>query len=277
VTVREEPMTQRFSGKVVLITGASRGQGQAEARLFAAEGASVVIADILVEAGEALAAELVSAGLRAQFAELDVTDEDRWGELVAAIETEHRRLDVLVNNAGIGGGRGVVDQGLRGWDRLMATNLWGPVVGMRTVAPLMKRGGGGAIVNISSIAGMTGYDHAAYTASKWGLRGVTKTAALEYANDKIRVNSVNPGTIVTPMVAGMSGQEIENYVRINPHGRIGDPVEVAWAVLHLASDESTFTTGSELTVDGGFIAGGVNRALDLAVMAVRAARETRAL
>lgn len=274
MTVRVEPMTRRFSGKVVLITGASGGQGKAEARLFAAEGASVVIADILVEAGEALAAELVSGGLKAQFAELDVTDEDRWGELVSAIETKYGRLDVLVNNAGIGDGRGVVDQGLRGWDRLLDINLWGPVVGMRTVAPLMKRGGGGAIVNISSIAGMTGYDHAAYTASKWGLRGVTRTAALEYAADNIRVNAVNPGTIVTPMITTMSDEAIENYVRVNPNGRIGDPVEVGWAVLHLASDESTFTTGAELTVDGGFIAGGANRALDLAV---RAAKEARSL
>lgn len=269
-----EPVAQRFKGKVVLITGASGGQGAAEARLFAAEGAAVVIADILIEPGEALAAELVAAGLTAQFVELDVSDEDCWIEIVAAIEAEHGRLDVLVNNAGIGDGRGVVSQGLRGWDRVLDINLWGPVVGIRTVAPLMKMSGGGAIVNIASIAGMTGYDHAAYTASKWGLRGVTRTAALEFAEHNIRVNTVNPGTIATPMVTAMSDEVIENYVRVNPNGRIGDPIEVAWAVLHLASDESAFTTGAELTVDGGFIAGGANRALDLVV---RTSKEARSL
>lgn len=259
-------MTRRFDGKVVLVTGASGGQGEAEARLFAAEGAVVIIADVLVEQGEALAAELVAAGHRAEFVELDVADEARWAEVVAAIEADHGRLDVLVNNAGIGDGRGIVDQGVRGWDRLLGINLWGPVVGMRTVAPVMKRGGGGSVVNISSVAGLTGYDHAAYTASKWGLRGVTKTAALEYADDNIRVNSVHPGTIVTPMIAGISAEVISNYVRVNPNGRTGRPDEIAWAVLHLASDEATFTTGAELAVDGGFIAGGANRALELAVL-----------
>lgn len=267
----KRPLVQRFAGKVVLITGASGGQGAAEARLFAAEGAAVVIADILIEPGEALAAELAAAGLTAQFVELDVSDQDCWVEVVAAIEAEYGRLDVLVNNAGIGDGRGIVDQGLRGWDRVLDINLWGPVVGMRTVVPLMQTHGG-AIVNISSIAGMTGYDHAAYAASKWGLRGVTRAAALEFAEHNIRVNTVNPGTIATPMVTGIPDEVVENYVRINPNGRIGDPVEVAWAVLHLASDESTFTTGAELTVDGGFIAGGANRALDLAVRTSKEAR-----
>ena len=138
MTVQTAPSARRFEGKVVLVTGASGGQGEAEARLFAAEGAVVLIADVLVELGEALAAELTAAGLAAQFVELDVADEQRWAEVVTQIEEQHGRLDVLVNNAGIGDGRGVVDQGLRGWDRLLDINLWGPVVGMRTVAPLMK-------------------------------------------------------------------------------------------------------------------------------------------
>lgn len=254
---------RRFDGRVVLVTGASGGQGEAEARLFAAEGATVVVADVLVDQGEALAAELVGSGLVAEFVRLDVADEDQWTAVVDGIDERHGRLDVLVNNAGIGDGRGIVAQGLRGWDRLLDINLWGPVVGMRTVAPLMARGGGGSIVNISSVAGMTGYDHAAYTASKWGLRGVTKTAALEYADAGIRVNSVHPGTIITPMVAVMSDEVIDNYVRLNPNGRIGVPEEIAWAVLHLASDEASFTTGAELVIDGGFISGGANRALDL--------------
>ncbi len=262
-------MTRRFDGKVVLVTGGSGGQGEAEARLFAAEGAVTVIADVLVEQGQALADELVARGDRAEFVELDVSDEDRWAEVVAEIDADHGRLDVLVNNAGVGDGRGIVDQGLRGWDRVLGINLWGPVVGMRTVAPLMKRGGGGSIVNISSVAGLTGYDHAAYTASKWGLRGVTKTAALEYADDGIRVNSVHPGTIITPMIAAIPDDVVDHYVRVNPNRRSGVSDEIAWAVLHLASDEASFTTGAELAVDGGFIAGGANRALELAVMAAK--------
>jgi NAD(P)-dependent dehydrogenase (short-subunit alcohol dehydrogenase family) len=269
VTVQTEPLARRFVGKVVLVTGASGGQGESEARLFAAEGAMVVIADVQIELGQALANELVEAGLKAEFVELDVADEDRWSEIVAQIEDDHGRLDVLVNNAGIGDGRGIVDQGLHGWDRLLGINLWGPVVGMRTCAPLMAKSGGGSIINISSVAGMTGYDHAAYTASKWGLRGVTKTAALEYADDNIRVNSVHPGTIVTPMIAVVPDEVVQNYVRINPNRRTGVPEEIAWTVLHLGSDESTFTTGAEVTVDGGFIGGGLNRALELAVLAAK--------
>lgn len=262
-------VAQRFDGKVALVTGASGGQGEAEARLFAAEGAEVVIADVLVEAGQALADELVGLGHRAVFVELDVADETRWAEVVDRIERDFGRLDILVNNAGVGDGRGIVDQGLRGWDRVLDINLWGPVVGMRTAAPLMAAGGGGSIINISSVAGLTGYDHAAYTASKWGLRGATKVAALEFADAGIRVNSVHPGTIVTPMIAAIPDDVVQNYVRVNPNRRSGVSEEIAWAVLHLASSESSFTTGAELTVDGGFISGGLNRALELAVASAK--------
>lgn len=255
----------RLDGKVVLITGASGGQGEAEARLCAAEGAAVVVSDVLVGQGQAVAAELTDAGHRAIFIELNVADEDRWKAVVAQVDAEFGRLDVLVNNAGIGDGRGIIDQGLRGWDRLLDINLWGPVVGMRECAALMARGGGGSIINISSVAGLTGYDHAAYTASKWGLRGVTKTAALEYADQGIRVNSVHPGTIVTPILKDVPAEVIENYVRVNPNRRSGVSEEIAWAVVYLASDEASFTTGAEFTIDGGFIAGGANRALELAV------------
>jgi 3alpha(or 20beta)-hydroxysteroid dehydrogenase len=173
----------------------------------------------------------------------------------------------LVNNAGVGDGRGIVDLSVSGWDRVLGIDLWGPVVGMRTVAPVMSRGGGGSIVNISSIAGLTGYDHAAYTASKWALRGVTKTAAAELAEQGIRVNSVHPGAIMTPMVAAMPQEAIDGFVRLNANRRIGTPDEVAWAVLHLASDESSFTTGAELVIDGGFVPAGAGRALELAVAA----------
>lgn len=260
----------RLEGKVALITGAAGGQGESEARIFAAEGATVVLADVLAEAGQDVAAELIAAGLRAEFAELDVTDEDRWAELVQDIEARHGRLDILVNNAGVGDGRGVETQGVRGWDRVLDINVWGPVVGMRTVAPLMARNGGGSIINISSVAGLTGYDHAAYTASKWALRGVTKTAALEYADKGIRVNSVHPGTILTPMIDVIPDDVVNNYVRITPNRRAAVSEEIAWGVLYLASDEASFTTGAELAIDGGFIAGGLNRALELRVMEEKA-------
>ncbi|WP_377320083.1 SDR family NAD(P)-dependent oxidoreductase [Pimelobacter simplex] len=259
----------RFDGKVVLITGAASGQGAVEARLFAAEGATVVVADVVVEPGEVLAADLRAAGFSAEFVLLDVADESHWEAVVADIGSRHRRLDVLVNNAGVGDGRGIVDQSVAGWDRVLGINLWGPVVGMRVVAPLMARSGGGSIVNISSIAGMTGYDHAAYTASKWALRGATKTAASELAEHGIRVNSVHPGAIMTPMVAAMPEEAIDAFVRLNANRRIGTSAEVAWAVLHLASDEASFTTGAELTVDGGFVAGGAARALEVAVAVAR--------
>lgn len=250
----------RLEGKVVLVTGASGGQGAAEARLFAMEGAAVVIADVLVEQGEALAAELVSAGHRARFVQQDVTDEGRWAEVVSGIDAEFGRLDVLVNNAGVSDRRGVMEQPDEAFDLVLAVNLWGPVAGMQACAPLMGRTGGGSIVNISSVAGLTGYDAAGYTSSKWGLRGVTKTAALELAGLGIRVNSVHPGTILTPMVSNVSREDIDHYVRVNPDPRAGLPEEIAHTVVHLAIDElSSFTTGAEIVIDGGFIAGGAHR------------------
>ncbi len=253
----------RLDGKVALLTGASGGQGAAEAVLFAAEGARVVIADLLDDAGRALAERIVAEGGRASYRHLDVVDEQTWAETIEGIDADFGRLDVLVNNAGIGDRRGVMEQPLRSWNKVLDVNLWGPIVGMRTAAPLMARGGGGSIVNISSIAGLTGYDAAAYTASKWGLRGVTKTASLEFADDGIRVNSVHPGTIATPMIADVSEPELRNYVRATPMRREGRAEEIATAVLFLASDEASFITGAELVVDGGFVAGGANRSLEL--------------
>ncbi|WP_456697671.1 SDR family NAD(P)-dependent oxidoreductase [Aeromicrobium sp. P5_D10] len=254
---------RRMDGKVALVTGASGGQGEAEARLFAAEGAAVVIADVLVEAGRALADELVAAGHRAVFVELDVADESRWTEVVEGIERDFGRLDVLVNNAGVSDRRGILDQDEQAFDRVLDINLWGPVVGMQACAPLMGRGGGGSIVNISSIAGLTGYDAAAYTASKWGLRGVTKSAALELSALGIRVNSVHPGAVLTPMLSNVAPEIIDNFVRVNADQRAGEPEEIAMTVLHLATDESSYTTGAEIVVDGGFVASGAHRSLAL--------------
>nr|WP_246305429.1 SDR family oxidoreductase [Nocardioides marinisabuli] len=263
-----------MSDKVVLVTGASGGQGEAEVRLFADEGATVVIADVLVEQGEKLAAELVGAGHRVVFIELDVVDEVRWAEVVAQIEADFGRLDVLVNNAGVSDRRGVMEQPEDAFDRVLLINLWGPVAGMQACAPLMGRTGGGSIVNISSVAGLTGYDAAGYTSSKWGLRGVTKTGALELASLGIRVNSVHPGTIITPMLAHTTTEVIDNYVRVNPDPRAGRPEEIAHTVVHLAIDEvSSFTTGAEVAIDGGFIAGGAHRGQALVMDAIKEAAD----
>ena len=261
----------RVAGKVALITGAARGQGAAEARMFAAEGAVVVLADVLDDDGAATAAEIVSSGGRAEYRHLDVTDESAWAAVVADIAERFGRLDVLVNNAGVGDRRGIIDMGLRGWDRVLDINVWGPLVGMREVAPVMARGGGGAIVNISSVAGMTGYDAAAYTSSKWALRGITKTAALEFADDGIRVNSVHPGTINTPMISDVPDELVRSYVRVTPQRRAAEPEEIATAVLYLCSDEASFITGTELVVDGGFVAGGANLSLDLRLREIKEA------
>lgn len=269
MTSPEVSRPRRFVGCVALVTGAAGGQGEAEARAFAEEGASVMVADVLADQAGEVAADLRRQGHEAVAITLDVTDEDQWARAVDECSARFGRLDVLVNNAGIGDARGIVDQGERGWDRVMAVNVWGPLVGIRTAAPLMARGGGGSIVNVSSMAGMTGYDHAAYTASKWALRGLTRTASRELADDGIRVNSVHPGVIVTPMTEHFGLDVIRHYSRMNANRRPGTADEVVGMVLHLASGEASFTTGAEVAVDGGFLAAGANRALELAVAAER--------
>lgn len=255
----------KLDGKVALITGSSGGQGEAEGRLFASEGATVVLADVLVEQGRALAAELTAAGHRAVFVHLDVSDVQRWAEVVAQIEQDFGRLDVLVNNAGVSDRRGITEHDEDAFDRVLDINLWGPVAGMQACAPLMGRSGGGAVVNISSVAAMMGFHGAAYTSSKWGLRGVTKSAALELSSLGIRVNSVHPGTIRTPMIASSSDEAVKKFADINADQRVGEPIEIARTVLHLACDDSSYTTGAEAVVDGGFVAVGAHRAQSLVV------------
>jgi cyclopentanol dehydrogenase len=244
----------RLDGKVALISGAARGQGEAEARMFAAEGACVVLGDVRPE-GEDVAREITAAGGRAAFCMLDVTSEPDWAGAVERAEREFGRLDVLVNNAAILGRAGIVDTTLEVWSRVIAVNQTGPFLGMRAAIPALRRSGGGSIVNISSALAIIGTgESASYTAAKGALTALTRTVAVELAPDRIRVNVIHPGVIDTPMVddgMGRSPEALRQMADSAPLGRMGRPEEMAAAVLYLASDESAFVTGASLSVDGG--------------------------
>jgi 3alpha(or 20beta)-hydroxysteroid dehydrogenase len=241
---------------VAIITGAARGMGAATARLFAAEGARVVIADVLEAEGAALAGEL---GAAARFHRHDVADEDSWAVLVAETAAHFGGLDILVNNAGVLLMRGLLDTTRPEFERVLAVNLLGTFLGIKAAAPRMIARGGGAIVNISSVDGMKGSNAtAAYSASKWGVRGLTKVAAMELAHRGVRVNSIHPGGIRTPMTlrAGAEAEAaLKKFYRGVPLGRIGQPEEVARVTLFLASDEASYVCGAEIVVDGGMIIG----------------------
>ena len=246
----------RLDGKVAIITGAARGQGAAEARLFVAEGAKVVLADVLDEEGEAVAAELGDA---ATYAHLDVTDEGQWTATVALAEERYGPVTVLVNNAGVLHFQALHKTELEDFDRILRVNVHGVFLGMKSVTDSMAGAGGGSIVNISSTAGLQGLPYlGAYVASKWAVRGLSKTAAIDLGHKNIRVNSVHPGGIDTPMVAGTSS-DAPFYKRL-PVSRMGTADEAARAVLFLASDEASYIAGAELAVDGGATCG------DLALM-----------
>ena len=243
----------RLDGKTAVITGAARGQGEAEARLFAAEGARVVITDVLDEEGRSVAEDIGDAAL---FVHHDVGSESDWAGVMAAATDEFGGLDVLVNNAAIHWVRAIEDETLEGLKRILDVNLVGSFLGIRSAIAPMRARGGGSIVNISSTAGLTGYAwHGAYGASKWGVRGITKVAAVELGPDRIRVNSVHPGPIETDMLppdrAGLGDARFKSM----PLRLAGQPAEVAELVLFLASDASSFTTGAEIAVDGGSMAG----------------------
>lgn len=244
----------RLDGKVALISGGARGQGAAEARLFAAEGAQVVIGDLLDAEGEAVAAEI---GEAATYVHLDVTDEDSWKAAVTTAEEAFGPVTVLVNNAGVLSFGPIDTIELAEWHRVQRVNVDGVFLGIKTVTPSMEKAGGGAIVNISSTSGLYGLPMlGAYVASKWAVRGLTKTAALDLGHKGIRVNSVHPGGIDTPMVDG-AGADGPFYKKL-PVSRMGSPEEVARVVLFLASDDASYTTGAELSVDGGATAGDHN-------------------
>jgi 3alpha(or 20beta)-hydroxysteroid dehydrogenase len=244
----------RLDGKVAVISGAARGQGEAEARLFVAEGARVVLGDVLDAEGQAVADDLGDAAV---YTHLDVTDEAQWQAALALTEERFGPPTVLVNNAGILHFQVIHQTDPADFERVMRVNVTGVFLGIHTVAPAMSAAGGGSIVNISSTAGLQGLPFvAAYSTSKWAVRGMTKSAAIDLGHLGIRVNSVHPGGIDTPMVSGMSN-DAPFYKRL-PVSRMGRPDEVARAVLFLASDESSYTTGAELSVDGGATAGDLN-------------------
>ena len=248
----------RLEGKVALISGGARGQGAAEARLFAAEGAKVVFGDILDELGAQVEAEIRELGSEATYVHLDVTREEDWSAAVQSAVDRYGKLDILVNNAGIVSWGRLEDSSSEEWDRIMEVNAKGVFLGTRAAIPEMRRIGGGSIINISSISGLVGQDtvQAAYNASKGAVRLLTKTTAIQYASEGIRANSVHPGSVATPMTAARQADpEIlrQSESRI-PLGRIGQPLDIAYGVLYLASDESSFVTGSELVIDGGFTA-----------------------
>jgi 3alpha(or 20beta)-hydroxysteroid dehydrogenase len=243
-----------LAGKVAIVTGGARGMGAAEVRRLHGAGATVVAADILDDDGKAL---VESLGDRASYLHLDVTSEDAWFAAVEQVESEFGHLDVLVNNAGILKFNALADTPLEEFRQVLDVNLIGTFLGMKAAIPAMKRAGGGSIVNISSTEGLAGTVFCgAYTASKFGVRGITKVAAIEYGGDKIRVNSVHPGGIDTPMTRAVMDEDGRKYVgkRVAGLKRMGEADEVAGVVLFLAGDDSSYCTGSEFVVDGGVTA-----------------------
>lgn len=245
----------RLDGKVALVSGAARGMGECEARLFVREGAKVVLGDVLDEIGQQVAADLTRQGEAATYVHLDVTVESQWQQAVATAESLYGKLDILVNNAGIVRMAPLDETSLDAWNEVITINQTGVFLGMKHAIPAMRRAGGGSIINISSVAGLVGLPNIpAYQASKGAVRLLTKNAAVQYAKDKIRVNSIHPGRIETPMTANLTPERRAMVLDLTPLGRDGKPEEVAYGVLYLACDESSFVTGAELVIDGGFTA-----------------------
>ena len=238
-----------LDGRVALVTGGARGQGAAEAELFAREGATVVITDVLDEAGEKTA-----GSLGCEYQHLDVTSESEWESVVADVVDRHGRLDVLMNNAGIFRPAQLVNTPTELWDQTVAINQTGVFLGMRTgVRAMIEAGNGGSIINTSSVAGLDGvFGSTAYGATKWAVTGMTKVVAKEVGKHGIRVNSIHPGVIVTDMIADMIGDgRDEKMVKQQPIKRLGTAMDIAEMALFLASDRSSYCTGQAFTVDGG--------------------------
>jgi NAD(P)-dependent dehydrogenase (short-subunit alcohol dehydrogenase family) len=245
----------RLKNKVAIVTGSANGMGEAEARLFAAEGAKVIVADILAGGAETVAADIRAGGGEATAAKIDVTSEAEWVALIAKAVAAYGRLDILVNNAGISGSSVGDPDRLAGWHRIIAVNQTSVFLGTKLAAEQMAKTGGGSIVNISSIMGFVGSTsgHPAYHASKGAVRIYSKAAAVRYGPSGVRVNTVHPG-YMPPMLNATNAGERADKIATTPLRRIGKPIEVAYGVLFLASDEASFVTGTELVIDGGFIA-----------------------
>jgi len=242
-----------LSGKTAIVTGSARGQGEVEATLLAEAGASVLICDVLVDEGKALCDRLTKAGRDVRFLELDVTDEDSWKQAETFVREWTGRLDILVNNAGIINRSIIKDMSVETWRKVMDVNATGAFIGIKTLSDFMIETGGGSIVNISSNSAFSGHYDPAYTASKWALRGLTRTAAMEYATSGLRINAVCPGLIVTDL--NRESPHLGPMVDMTPMKRPGEADEVAQLVLFLASDASAFITGEDFVIDGGFTAG----------------------
>ena len=242
----------RLEDKTALVTGAARGIGEAIARLFAREGAHVVIGDILEKEGEATAEDIRNGGGEARFVRLDVTVEESWQQAVKTVEDWYDRLNVLVNNAGLVDRETIQDTPLDLWEQVMAVNITGVFLGTKHAIPAMRRASGGSIINISSAFGLIGAaNRPAYTASKGGVRLFTKATAVEHAKEGIRANSIHPGFVLTPMTARYP---TEDRIAQTPMGRLATPEDIAPGALFLASDDSRFMTGAELVIDGGLTA-----------------------
>ncbi len=247
----------RLEGKVALVTGGARGIGAAISSAFAREGAKVVVGDLLTGEGEATVEAIERQGGEAIFLPLDVTDEGSWERAVSATVARFGGLDVLVNNAGIGMRATLEEVTLEQWRRTMDVNAKGPYLGMKLSVPVMAARGGGSIINMSSIAAMVGGEaSAAYRASKGALWALTKAMAVRCASQGIRVNSIHPGDVVTPLSQPFLDQpgRMEERAAMVPLGRLGQPKDIADLALYLASDESSYVTGSEIVIDGGRIA-----------------------
>jgi NAD(P)-dependent dehydrogenase (short-subunit alcohol dehydrogenase family) len=250
----------RLEGKTAIVTGGASGIGEATSRLFVDQGARVVVADIDDDKGNALEADLNKNGEVAMYRKLDVTQESRWIEVVDETMAKWGRLDVVVNNAGMSGAKGratVEDTIVDNWDTVFAVNSTAVMLGTKTAIPAMRKNGGGSVVNVSSIFGIVGSPAgAAYHASKGAARTFSKAAAVQYAPDNIRVNSVHPGFTDTPMTLDIHSQKEIRDARLamTPMGRLGLPIDIAYGILYLASDEAGWVTGTELVIDGGEIA-----------------------
>jgi NAD(P)-dependent dehydrogenase (short-subunit alcohol dehydrogenase family) len=255
-TNHEEGIMGRLDGKVALISGGARGQGETEAKLFAREGAQVVFGDVLDEEGKRVEEAIRAAGGEAMYVHLNVTQEADWQCAVQTAMSTYAKLDILVNNAGIVRRVTIEETSRETWDEVTAVNATGVFLGTKYALPAMRRAGGGSIINISSISGMVAIGAPAYNASKGAVRVFTKVTAIEQAKNQIRCNSIHPGPIDTPMLrSGITDpHQLARRVREVPLGRLGTTEDIAYGALYLASDESSLVTGAELVIDGGYTA-----------------------